>query len=93
MRINNEGVSNVSYNLNVHHPPCYNQGSIECTDIIRAITACMNPYEAFLTGRAIECIWRCNLLKSNSVEDIEKAIWYLNKIIENRTEEHADVVH
>ena len=45
----------------------------------------VDSYEAFLAASAIKYIWRYNL-KSNPVEDIEKAIWYLNKIIEKRGE-------
>ena len=85
MHINNEGISNMSNNHNVNHPPHYNQGVIECIDAIRAATTGLDPYEAFLAASAIKYIWRYNL-KSNPVEDIEKAIWYLNKIIEKRGE-------
>ena len=89
MHINNEGISNMSNNHNVNHPPHYNQGVVECIDAIRAATTGLDPYEAFLAASAIKYIWRYNL-KSNPVEDIEKAIWYLNRIIDNRNKETND---
>jgi hypothetical protein len=38
---------------------------------------------SFLMGNAMKYIWRADL--KNGVEDLKKAIWYLNREVENRT--------
>lgn len=60
---------------NVDHPPHYTQhpSGVECIEI----TEHMN----FCTGNAIKYIWRAGE-KGNYVEDLQKAIWYLNREIE-----------
>jgi hypothetical protein len=37
----------------------------------------------FCLGNAIKYIWRADL-KNDSVEDLKKAIWYINRKIERR---------
>lgn len=63
----------------VNHPQHYNQGSFECIDVMEEIfgKACV---ENFCKCNAFKYIWRCD--KKNGSQDIEKAIWYLNKILE-----------
>jgi hypothetical protein len=39
----------------------------------------------FCLGNAIKYIWRADL-KNDSVEDLKKAIWYINREIERRKE-------
>jgi len=79
---------------NVEHPNHYNQGNIECIDaMIEAFgTQCVMM---FCICNAFKYIWRHS--KKNGIEDIEKAIWYLNKYKElyaglnnndNNTEQH-----
>ena len=54
---------------NVNHPPHYNQvPSIECIDVVRHFN--------FARGNAIKYIWRAGA-KGNEIEDLQKAIWYL----------------
>lgn len=60
---------------NVNHPSHYNQGGIECIDAIAAATQGLEGIEAFCTANAIKYMWRWKY--KNGVEDIEKAIWYL----------------
>lgn len=62
------------------NPPHYRQGEIECID---AIEAALGPdgFKAFLTGQVMKYLWRQNL-KGNQVLDLQKANWYLNKLIE-----------
>ena len=61
----------------VNHPSHYQGNGIECID---AMIAAFGPFEvaSFCKLNAFKYIWRC-LDKGKTVEDIEKAIWYLNK--------------
>ena len=63
----------------VNNPPHYTQGSIECID---AIEAALGPegFKAFLRGNIIKYNWRCD--QKGGVEDMKKARWYLEKLIE-----------
>ena len=63
----------------VNHPDHYQMdGGLEVIDIIDAVT----DVEAFCKGNALKYICREN--KKNGTEDLEKAVWYLNYIIERR---------
>ena len=65
----------------VNHPDHYNAGKYETIDIIRdQLTE--EEFTGFCLGNAIKYISRCQH-KGKMVEDIRKAIWYLNEIIEN----------
>lgn len=74
---------------NVNHPSHYTQGGIECIDAIKAATVGLTGIEAVCTGNAIKYLWRWKF--KNGVEDIRKAIWYLERLLkeandgENRT--------
>lgn len=66
----------------VDHPQHYNQKEIkcskcsnyvECIDIVR--------HKNFNIGNAIKYIWRCED-KGKKVEDLKKAIWYLQDEID-----------
>ena len=63
----------------VNSPPHYNTGNIEC---IEAIKESMTPeaFKGYLKGNIQKYIWRYEAKKG--VEDLEKAQWYLNKLIE-----------
>lgn len=64
----------------VQHPSHYNKGGIEC---IEAIKASMSK-EAFLGGlkfNVIKYIWRYES-KEKPLEDLEKARFYLDRLIE-----------
>ena len=67
----------------VNSPPHYIAGDIECIDAIRAA---LGPagFRAFCRGNAIKYNWRSSL--KNGVQDIEKARWYMNKLIETEDE-------
>lgn len=64
----------------VNHPSHYETGGIECFD---AIVASQGTYAAmsFCLCNAFKYIWRCKH-KGKTIEDIEKAIWYLNRYLE-----------
>ena len=74
----------------VNHPNHYTRGSIECID---AIQSALTPeqFSGFLQGNAIKYMWRCQH-KENCEEDLRKAQWYLNKMIEcNTASSHPNV--
>lgn len=64
----------------VNSPPHYNQSGIEC---IEAIYAALGPdgFKAYCQGNALKYLWR-HQYKGNPIEDLHKAQWYINKIIE-----------
>ena len=62
----------------VNHPPHYNQRGIECIDAIEAATDL--GFEYYLQGNIIKYMWRYKY--KNGVEDLNKAKWYLDKLIE-----------
>lgn len=71
----------------VNHPHHYNDGrakcecgrKIECIDIVMDLP--------FNLGNAIKYLWRCDL-KGNAIEDLQKAIWYIDDEIKKRIREN-----
>lgn len=60
----------------VNHPDHYNQGGIECIDAM--VSAFGEDATAnFCYLNAFKYLWRST--HKNGMEDIDKAIWYLNK--------------
>jgi len=56
----------------VNHPTHYNETGIEVIEIT-------DSYELnFCLGNAIKYLLRCGLKHENVLEDVRKAIWYLN---------------
>ena len=72
---------------NVNHPSHYTQGGIECIEAIKAATVGLEGIEAVCTGNAIKYIWRWK--QKNGAEDLRKAIWYINKLIEEKEDKNA----
>lgn len=64
----------------VNHPPHYTMGAVECIDAIRAALG-DDGFVAFCRGNAIKYLWRTGH-KGNAVQDMEKAVWYINKAVE-----------
>lgn len=65
---------------NINHPAHYTQGGIECIDAIEAAVGELSGIEAVCTGNAIKYLWRWR--KKNGIEDLKKARWYINRLIE-----------
>jgi len=63
---------------NVNSPPHYNQGAIECIDAIEA--ALGSNAEYYYQGNILKYVWRYKY--KSGVEDLEKAKWYLNRMID-----------
>lgn len=68
----------------VNHPPHYNKhpSGVECITITR--------HMGFNLGNAVKYIWRADL-KGSSIQDLEKAIWYIQDEINKRSgvEQHG----
>lgn len=62
---------------NVNHPKHYNIGKYEVIDIIEDWNLDFNE------GNVLKYLLRAKH-KSEELEDLEKAQWYLNRLIENR---------
>jgi len=72
---------------NVNHPKHYTSSpakcscgaSIECIQIAKHMNFCI--------GSAQKYLWRADL-KGNAIEDLKKAVFYINCEIEKRENEH-----
>ena len=63
----------------VNHPPHYKVGGIESIDYIGAkLTS--EEFAGFCKGNALKYISRANH-KKDATEDLRKAIWYLNRLV------------
>lgn len=62
----------------INHPPHYTQGGIECIEAIKAATVGLTAMEAICTGNALKYLWRRK--HKNGKQDIDKAIWYLERL-------------
>ncbi|QCT03313.1 RNA polymerase, sigma 28 subunit, FliA/WhiG subfamily [Paenibacillus algicola] len=63
----------------VNHPLHYTRGGIECIDAIEAATAGLSGSEAYITGAVIKYLWRWKW--KNGREDLQKAAWYIDRLI------------
>lgn len=60
------------------NPDHYKTGGMEAIDVIEAFTTDLKGIEAVDTGNALKYTMRWH--KKNGIQDIEKAIWYLNHL-------------
>jgi hypothetical protein len=68
-------------NDNVNHPNHYKSSNgIECIDAIEASVEGLTGLEAVCTANVLKYIWRWK--KKNGLEDLRKAKWYLEKLID-----------
>ena len=63
----------------INHPDRYESGQFECIDVMIDVYG-KEAVKHFCILNAFKYIWRTE--KKNGIEDIKKAIWYLNKYIE-----------
>lgn len=66
----------------MEHPAHYTAGGIECIDAIEAALG-REGFLAFLRGQQIKYAWRAGL-KTDTVEDLRKQRWYLDREIATR---------
>jgi hypothetical protein len=62
----------------VNSPEHYNKAGIETIDALEAMLT--NGFDYYLQGNIVKYLWRYRY--KNGVEDLKKAQWYLNKLIE-----------
>ena len=64
----------------VNHPKHYtgHPSGVECIQI--------TEYMNFCLGNAVKYVWRAGL-KGDAVQDLEKAVWYINREISRRLAE------
>lgn len=63
----------------VNHPQHYTRGGVECIDAIAAAVQDLPGKEAWLVGQVIKYVWRYKW--KNGAEDLEKARFYLDRLI------------
>lgn len=63
----------------INHPTHYNQGNLECIQAMEEAFG-VDAVAAFCKCNAFKYLWRAD--HKNGVEDLEKARWYLNKLLD-----------
>tara|TARA_Y100000593_G_scaffold58479_1_gene108655 strand:+ start:950 stop:1294 length:345 start_codon:yes stop_codon:yes gene_type:complete len=73
------------HEANVNHPKHYTQhpSGIECIQI--------TEHMGFSLGNAIKYIWRADL-KNDAIEDLRKAVWYIEREIDKRIGPKREIV-
>ena len=70
----------------VNSPPDYNKYGVECIEAIQSATG--EGYEYYLQGNIIKYLWRYRY--KNGVQDLEKAQWYLTRLINIKKKSNED---
>ena len=70
----------------INHPDRYAGGKFECIDVMVDVFGA-DAVKHFCILNAFKYVWRAE--KKNGIEDIKKAVWYLNKYIELGGDENA----
>ena len=70
-------------NEQVNHPKHYNAGKIEAIDVIEDLK--LN----FSLGCVIKYLCRAEY-KDSTIQDLEKALWYLNREVQRRKNEKSE---
>ena len=66
----------------VHHPPHYTAGPVECIDALESMAmGYQDPVQAGLAWQVVKYIWR-SPMKGKQAEDLDKALFYLNRLRE-----------
>ena len=63
----------------VNAPQHYNTGNIECIEAIQESMS-VEAFKGYLKGNCLKYLWRYDY-KGKPSEDLEKAGWYLNRLI------------
>ena len=68
----------------INNPSHYNTGDIECIEAIQA-SMTTRQFQGYLKGNVMKYVWR-HEYKGKMLNDLRKANWYLNKLIETHEE-------
>lgn len=73
----------------VNHPQHYTQSEIPCIDGIDAVISGYNrPGHGYYAGTILKYLWRAPF-KGRYLQDLEKAQWYLNRLVKKVQDEMA----
>lgn len=73
----------------VNHPNHYiSHNGLEVIDVIDEFTYGLEGYEAIYTGNVIKYI--CRWKQKNGLEDLKKARWYLDRLIDRIDTDESD---
>lgn len=61
------------------NPSYYNDGNISCIEAMESAFG-VDTVAAFCKCNAFKYLWRSN--HKNGIEDLQKALWYLNKLLD-----------
>ena len=64
----------------VVNKPAHYQGRIECIDAIEEATVGLEGIQAVCVANVLKYVWRWR--RKNGVEDLRKARWYLDRLIQ-----------
>lgn len=64
----------------VNNPPHYNYGKVECIEAIEE-SMTSESFRGYLKGNCMKYLWRYER-KGKALEDLRKAQWYLDKLID-----------
>jgi hypothetical protein len=64
----------------VNNPDHYNTGNIECIDAIEESMSSV-AFKGYLKGNCMKYLWRYDY-KGKQVEDLQKAQWYLARLLD-----------
>lgn len=70
--------------MNKINPQHYQSGNLQCIEIIEA----MGHLDSFCIGNVIKYVYRYK--NKNGLEDLRKAQWYLNKLIEHEVRKDSE---
>ena len=70
----------------INHPDRYASGKFECIDVMLDVFGA-DAVKHFCILNVFKYVWRAE--KKNGIENIKKAVWYLNKYIELGGERNA----
>lgn len=71
---------------NVNHPSHYETGKFECIEVMQEAIG-HEDVKGFCLCNAFKYIYRCCHKHQSPLEDVKKAIWYLNKFVELEEQE------
>lgn len=70
----------------VNHPDHYKAGGLECIEVMRAVYGEQTVFK-FCLCNAFKYLFRANKKHETPLDDIKKAAWYLNYIVEHKEAE------
>lgn len=87
--LKNESYDDYSNYDAVNHPQHYTQSEIPCIDGIDAvISGYSRPGHGYYAGTVLKYLWRAPF-KGRYLQDLEKAQWYLNRLVK-KVQDEAD---